>query len=60
MKKNRTKAVSSHVTVEDYVKAVKKADREVEQTFRPGWAAKVKVHASKKTYDRKVYKKFEA
>lgn len=59
MKKNRTKAVSSHVTVEDYVKAVKKADREVEQSYRPGWAAKVKVHVNKKTYDRKVYKKFE-
>lgn len=57
MKNKRTKTVKSHLTVEDYVKAVKKADREVEQSYRPGWAAKVKVHASKKTYNRKVYKK---
>lgn len=59
MKNKRTKALKSHITVDDIVKAVKKADREVEQSFRPGWAAKVKVHANKKTYDRKAYKRIE-
>jgi hypothetical protein len=59
MKKNRNKALNSHITVEDYVKAIKIADREVEQANRPGWAAKVKVHTNKKTYNRKVYKSFE-
>lgn len=59
MKKKRTKALNSHITVEDYVKAIKIADREVEQSNRPGWAAKVKVHVNKKTYNRKVYKAFE-
>lgn len=59
MKKNRKKALNPQITVEDYVKAIKIADREMEQSFRPGWAAKVKVHASKKTYNRKHYKHLE-
>jgi len=59
MKKNRKKALNAQITVEDYVKAVKIADREMEQSFRPGWAAKVKVHINKKTYNRKVYKSVE-
>jgi len=59
MKKGFKKALNSHITVEDYVKAIKKADREVEQSNRPGWAAKVKVHTNKKTYNRKVYKSYE-
>lgn len=59
MKKNRKKSLTAQITVEDYVKAVKIADREMEQSFRPGWAAKVKVHTNKKTYNRKVYKSIE-
>jgi len=59
MKKNRKKPLNAQITVEDYVKAVKIADREMEQSFRPGWAAKVKVHTNKKTYNRKAYKSVE-
>lgn len=59
MKKNRKKALNNHITVQDYVKAIKIADREVEQSNRPGWAAKVKVHTNKKTYNRKAYKSTE-
>lgn len=59
MKKNHKKALSPQITVEDYVKAIKIADREMEQSFRPGWSAKVKVHTNKKTYNRKAYKSIE-
>jgi len=59
MKKNKKSPLTAHITVEDYVKAVKMADREVEQSFRPGWASKVKIHTNKKTYNRKVYKSVE-
>lgn len=59
MKKNQEKPLSPQITVEDYVKAIKIADREMEQSFRPGWSAKVKVHTNKKTYNRKAYKSIE-
>lgn len=59
MKKNRKKPLKTQITVEDYVKAIKIADREMEQSFRPGWTANVKVHTSKKTYNRKAYKHLE-
>ncbi|HET9570218.1 MAG TPA: hypothetical protein VFP20_02260 [Bacteroidales bacterium] len=59
MKKNRKKSLNPQITVEDYVKAIKIADRDLEQSFRPGWAAKVKVHINKKTYNRKAYKNIE-
>lgn len=47
------------ITVKDFVNAVKKADREIEQSFRPGWSASTKIHKSKKTYNRKENKRIE-
>lgn len=39
---------------EDYIKAVKKADRELEYELNgPGWKQKDKIHKNKKQYDRK-------
>ena len=37
----------------DYIKAIKKADRELELENNPGFKSKTKVHKSKKVYDRK-------
>jgi hypothetical protein len=45
------------ITTKDYLKAVKKADRENELAQQVGWRSVHKIHKSKKTYDRKVYKK---
>jgi len=45
------------ITVKDYLKAVKKADRENELAQQPGWKSVHKIHKSKKTYDRKSYRK---
>jgi hypothetical protein len=45
------------ITVKDYLKAVKKADRENELALQPGWKSVHKIHKSKKTYDRKSYRK---
>ncbi|MTK53531.1 hypothetical protein [Paludibacter sp.] len=45
------------ITAKDYVKAVKKADREIELTGQAGWKSIHKIHKSKKLYDRKLYKK---
>ena len=47
------------LTVEDYIKAVKIADREIQQSHSPGWISTHKIHPSKKTYNRKEYKKLE-
>jgi hypothetical protein len=38
----------------DYIKAVRRANREVELESENGWKAKHKVHNSKKAYTRKV------
>ena len=44
----------------DYVKAIKKADREVEYDEKgPGWNEKQKIHKNDKKYDRKSFKKSE-
>lgn len=43
----------------DYVRAVKKADREIELVNKPGWSATTKIHKSKKTYNRQENKKIE-
>ena len=59
MKKSQNKSIQPQITVEDFMKAIKIADREMEQSYRPGWAAKVKVHTNKKTYNRKAYKHLE-
>lgn len=53
-KKNKT----HKITVEDYIKAVKKADREIQLDQQPGWQRAATVHKSKKAYDRKQNKNF--
>ncbi|MDR0824886.1 MAG: hypothetical protein LBN74_07300 [Prevotella sp.] len=54
MKKMKSK---SKITIDDYIKAVKKADREKELSKYPGWKRVTSVHKSKKSYDRKRDKK---
>lgn len=41
---------------ESYVKAIKKADRELELEDSPGFKARTRIHKSKKKYSRKHYK----
>lgn len=55
MKKKRKK--SSKITIEDYIKAVKKANRDADLAESPGWQRTTSVHKSKKTYNRKRDKK---
>ncbi|MFV0469586.1 MAG: hypothetical protein ACK5MK_11750 [Dysgonomonas sp.] len=50
-KENRT------ITVADYIKAVKKADRNIQLEKNNGWTAVNKIHKSKKTYTRKNNRK---
>jgi len=38
---------------DSYIKAIKKADRELELENDPGFKSNTKVHKSKKTYNRK-------
>lgn len=47
------KKVIGVVTVEQQLKAIKKANRDAELEQSPGWVAKTKVHSSDKTYTRK-------
>lgn len=54
-KKNKNKKL--RITVLDYVKAVKRADREEQLASQPGWRRSTNVHKSKKTYNRKNNKK---
>ncbi|MDR1113028.1 MAG: hypothetical protein LBL18_04630 [Bacteroidales bacterium] len=55
--KNRSlkskKSSAKKITVKDYIKAVKKADRDIRLSFQTGWTATNKVHKSKKMYSRK-------
>ena len=41
------------IAIEDYIRAVKKADRDIQLEQSPGWTRITKVHKSKKLYDRK-------
>lgn len=50
----RIKRSKSHIGLEDYIKASKKANREAEQEMLgPGFHCLHRVHKSKKTYTRK-------
>lgn len=53
----KKKKTSSKITIADYIKAIKKADRENELSQSAGWIRKTSVHKSKKIYDRKTEKK---
>jgi len=55
MKKKKKK--TGRITIEDYIKAVKKADREIQLETSVGWTSTTKVHKSKKVYSRKNNKK---
>jgi hypothetical protein len=59
MKRGKKKHEHSKITVKDYVKAVKKADREIEQSIRPGWSSTTKIHKNKKAYSRQENKRVE-
>jgi hypothetical protein len=45
------------ITIKDYIKAVKKADREADLEHSAGWKKTTSVHKSKKVYDRNRDKK---
>lgn len=55
--KKKKKIKTNKISVEDYIKAVKKADREIQLSEHPGWQRTTSVHKSKKAYDRKNNKK---
>lgn len=56
MKKKKNKD-RGKITIQDYIKAVKKADREVQLETNTGFTATTRVHKSKKLYNRKKNKK---
>lgn len=53
----KKKKVARKISVEDYIKAVKKADRDIQLENNPGWTASNRIHKSQKLYDRKRDKK---
>lgn len=53
-KKNQERG---RITIQDYIKAVKKADRESQLETNTGFTTITKVHKSKKLYTRKNNKK---
>ncbi|QIK55938.1 hypothetical protein G7051_16900 [Dysgonomonas sp. HDW5B] len=56
MKKKKSQE-RGKITIQDYIKAVKKADRETQLETSVGFTAITKVHKSKKLYNRKNSKK---
>ncbi|MDR1808950.1 MAG: hypothetical protein LBR34_00910 [Prevotella sp.] len=54
----KKKETSTKITVENYIKAVKKADRDICLSAQAGWVATNKVHKSKKIYSRKKKKNY--
>lgn len=56
MKKKKVKT-KTRITIEDYIKAVKKADREEQLSESLGWARTTNIHKSKKAYNRRVEKR---
>lgn len=57
--KKKKKRKNSKISVEDYVKAIKKADRDIQLEAANGWQALTRIHKSKKLYDRKRDKKIK-
>lgn len=53
----KKKKTAGKISIKDYIKAVKKADREDELSQSPGWRRTTNVHKSKKVYDRKWEKR---
>jgi hypothetical protein len=56
MRKKKRKTTRK-ITVADYIKAVKKADREDELSRSAGWKRTTGIHRNKKIYNRKTEKK---
>jgi len=61
MKKNNKNI--RKISIKDYIKAVKKADRDIQLEINPGWVAVSKIHKSEKIYNRrnnnKDYQQYE-
>ncbi|MDH6307586.1 hypothetical protein M2451_000036 [Dysgonomonas sp. PFB1-18] len=55
--KKKKKKPTGKITIEDFIKAVKKADRENELSQSAGWRRTTSIHKSKKVYDRKKEKR---
>ncbi|WP_308600303.1 hypothetical protein [uncultured Dysgonomonas sp.] len=53
----KKKKTAGKISIKDYIKAVKKVDREDELSQSPGWRRTTNVHKSKKVYDRKREKR---
>lgn len=53
----KKKKSSGKITIEDYIKAVKKVDRDIELSQSAGWKRVTDIHKSKKIYNRKADKK---
>lgn len=51
--KKKKKKTNDKITIEDYIKAVKKADREIQLETNVGWFAANRIHTNKKIYNRK-------
>ncbi|GAB6121322.1 hypothetical protein [Dysgonomonas termitidis] len=55
--RKKKKKTAGKITVGDYIKAIKKADRDNELSRSAGWQRVTSVHKSKKTYNRKTQRK---
>lgn len=53
MKKKNSNKPKTKITATDYIKAVKKADREMQLKQFAGWQRTTKIHKNKKAYNRK-------
>ena len=53
----KKKKNTGKISIEDYIKAVKKADRDEELSQSAGWKRITSIHKNKKVYDRKRDKK---
>lgn len=57
MKRHKKKKHSLKVTATDYIKAIRKGNREAQLEESAGWKAVEKPHENKKAYNRKRDKK---
>ena len=53
----KKKKATAKITVVDYIKTIKKADRENELSHSAGWKRVTSIHKNKKVYDRKIQKR---
>jgi ribosomal protein L14 len=55
----KKKQLKTKFTAQDYIQAVKRADREISLENSSGFKAVTRIHQSKKTYKRKEGKKID-